>query len=230
MNREEFDKFALEYEAMHAWNIRASGETPAYFAEYKVRDVAASLAKSHREPTRILDFGAGIGGSVPYFNTFLPQARLTCLDVSEKSLDIGRSRFADLAEFRSFDGTSIPYPDCSFEVCFAACVFHHIAAEEHVGLMSELRRVLTTGGMAFIFEHNPLNPLTTRAVRDCPFDENAVLIGSRALRARLAEAGFRHTRTAYRIFFPRALHALRVLEPALTWFPFGAQYYVQAEK
>jgi ubiquinone/menaquinone biosynthesis C-methylase UbiE len=230
VNREEFDKFALEYETMHAANIRASGETPAFFAEYKVKDVALSLMESQLQPGSILDFGAGIGTSVPFFRQYLPRARLTCLDVSAKSLQLGRSRFADAAEFTAFDGQSIPFPDGSFDVCFAACVFHHIPAEEHLGLMREFRRVLRSGGMAFVFEHNPYNPLTVRAVRDCAFDENAVLIRAADLRSTVRQAGFSQVRSAYRIFFPRVFRMLRPLERLLTWCPMGAQYYVQANK
>jgi hypothetical protein len=32
----------------------------------------------------------------------------------------------------------------------------------------------------------------------------------------------------YRVFFPRALAALRPMENALSWLPLGAQYYVYA--
>jgi ubiquinone/menaquinone biosynthesis C-methylase UbiE len=230
MNQEEFDKFALEYESLHAANIRASGESPAYFAEYKIRDLARLLAQAVTTARRILDFGAGIGGSVPYFSRLLPDARVTCLDVSEKSLELGRTRFAGLAEFQGFDGRRIPFPDSSFDVCFAACVFHHIPESEHVGILKEFRRVLAPGGLVFVFEHNPANPVTVRAVRDCPFDENAVLMSASSLKERMRAAGLSNVQSEYRVFFPRALAALRPLEPLLTWCPLGAQYHVNARK
>jgi ubiquinone/menaquinone biosynthesis C-methylase UbiE len=230
VNRDEFDRFALEYEELHATNIRMSGESPAYFAEYKVRDVAISLAALNIQPRNVLDFGAGIGTSVQYFKKYFPRARLTCLDVSQKSLQIGHSRFADDADFLSFDGQTIPFSDNTFDICFAACVFHHIPRQEHVALLREFRRVLTAGGAAFVFEHNPYNPLTVRAVRDCDFDENAVLIRAAELRSTLREAGFAAVRSAYRIFFPRALRVMRPMESLLTWCPMGAQYYVHATK
>ena len=40
LDEAEFDKFADEYRAIHAHNIRLSGEAPEFFAEYKVRDLA----------------------------------------------------------------------------------------------------------------------------------------------------------------------------------------------
>jgi ubiquinone/menaquinone biosynthesis C-methylase UbiE len=225
MKQNEFDKFALEYNSMHTQNIQASGESPAYFAEYKVRDVRDLLASQNLNATNILDFGAGIGGSVEYFQKYLPQAQLTCLDVSEKSLELGRNRHGDRARFVVFDGKTIPFPAANFDLCFAACVFHHIPHAEHGHLLREFHRVLRPGGVAFVFEHNPWNPLTVRAVRDCPFDENAELIRASRLRSQLRAAGFRNVRSSYRVFFPRTLRQLRPLEPLLKWCPLGAQYF-----
>jgi trans-aconitate methyltransferase len=64
-----------------------SGESPEFFAEYKVVD-AAKLAKrvGLAHPLRVMDFGAGVGNSVPFFRKYLPDARLTCVDVSARSL------------------------------------------------------------------------------------------------------------------------------------------------
>src|SRR6266542_6061039 len=87
----EFDNIAHEYRSLHAANIKISGESPEYFAEYKIRDVAALTAGE--KVSRILDFGAGIGASVPYFRRYFPEAGLTCVDVSKVSLNIGESRF-----------------------------------------------------------------------------------------------------------------------------------------
>ena len=79
-----------------------------------------------------------------------------------------------------------------------------------------------------MFEHNPLNPLTVRAVNTCPFDENARLIRARVFAARCREAGWGEPRVRYHIFFPRALARLRGLEPRLGRVPLGAQYSVMA--
>ena len=226
MNRSEFDKFAQEYTDLHAANISASGEGPEYFADYKIRDLAelARSVESVGQVARILDFGAGVGSSVAYFQRYFPGASLTCVDVSRKSLRIGSERF-DGVGFVEFDGCRLPFADASFDCVFSACVFHHIEPALHVPLFAELRRILRPGGLITIFEHNPLNPLTVRAVDTCPFDENAILLRAGTLRRRLADAGFAHPAIAYRIFFPRALRLLRPLERWLKWLPLGAQYY-----
>jgi SAM-dependent methyltransferase len=232
MDEAEFDKFAAEYRDLHAANIKLSGEDPEYFAEYKIVDIASELAGLSRRAAhpRVLDFGAGVGYSVPFFARHLPEARVTCLDVSQKSLDIGAAQHRGRAEFTHFDGAAIPFADGTFDVALASCVFHHIPHAEHVALLGEIRRVLAPNGALFVFEHNPLNPLTRHAVNTCPFDENAHLIGAGTMRRRVLAGGFADAQIKYRIFFPHALAGLRPLEPRLTWLPLGAQYYVLGRK
>lgn len=228
MNRAEFDTFAENYRALHQSNITASGETPEYFAEYKLRDLKRVIGDDGRgeEALRILDFGAGIGTAVPYFRKHLPSAQLTCVDVSVKSLEMGKTRFNGQAMFVAFDGVGLPFPEKHFDYAFAACVFHHILPEQHFQILAELHRVLTPGGQLMIYEHNPLNPLTVAAVNSCEFDDNAILLHSKALRKDLLMAGFSAAKIRYRVFFPRVLRWLRWAEAGLGWLPLGAQYFV----
>jgi SAM-dependent methyltransferase len=230
MDEAEFDRFADEYRALHAANIRLSGESPDFFAEYKVADVAATLGARLGENPAILDFGAGVGTSVPYFRKYFPRCRLTCLDVSHRSLEVGRARFEGQAEFVHFNGARVPFADGSFDLVFFACVLHHIPHGEHPALLAEAHRVLSPRGMLVVFEHNPHNPLTVHAVNTCPFDANAVLLKAGSLKRSAARAGFRPGVLRYRIFFPGALRALRPLERGLRWLPLGAQYSFHAAK
>jgi SAM-dependent methyltransferase len=228
MDRSEFDKFADEYKSLHEANIAVSGETPEYFAEYKIKDLKSlvSMDVPLQDGGRFLDFGAGVGASVPFFCKHLPAAKLTCVDVSLRSLELGVARHGADANFVAFDGVSLPFADAAFDGALAACVFHHIGANDHERLFAEIRRVVRPGGYVMIYEHNPLNPLTRRVVNTCPFDENAVLIGAWKLRARLESVGFKQSRIRFRVFFPRALRWLRPLEDLIGWLPLGAQYYV----
>jgi len=231
MKETEFDKFADEYQRQLAKEIKASGEGPEFFAEYKIIDTAQLLTNSSlNRPMEILDFGSGIGNSVPYFKRHFPTSNLTCVDVSRRSLEIGENRFPGQAKFESFDGETLPFDDNIFDIVFAACVFHHIDQSDHVHLIKEIHRVLMPGGRLIIFEHNPYNPLTRNTVNNCVFDENAVLIPARNLVQYFETAGFASIRKCYRIFFPHIVSALRVLEPYLGKVPLGAQYYVVGEK
>lgn len=233
MDEVEFDKFADEYYAILADSIATSGEGPKYFAEYKIVDIAREYeirSQGMNNSPNILDFGSGIGGSVPYVSKHFPSAKLSCLDVSRRSLEIAEKRFPALADYVHFDGKHIPFPDEHFDIAYAACVFHHIEHENHVSLLKELHRVIRPGGSLFVFEHNPYNPLTVRVVNNCVFDEHARLIRGSEMKQRLTAAGFARTSIKYRIFFPHSLKVLRPLEKAITWLPLGGQYYSLANK
>jgi len=233
MNEAEFDKFADEYYAALSAGIAVSGESPEYFSEYKIADIARifrQFEKPRSGSLRLLDFGAGVGNSVPYVHKHFPDSKLTCLDLSQRSLTVAEKRFPDGAEYVHFNGIHIPFEPAAFDIAYAMVVFHHIPHEDHSTLLAQLLRVLRPGGSLFIFEHNPYNPLTVRLVKECAFDENARLITSGALRRNILRAGFGSARTSYRVFFPHKLRALRVLEPALTWLPLGGQYFVHAVK
>jgi len=223
----EFDQVAEEYLELHTKNLRITGENPEYFARYKIDELRRVWSKhGWPEPSAILDFGAGIGASVPHIRHSFPSARIVAADVSQLSLAIARQRFPDLATFQLYDGEGAIAEDGVFDLALAVCVFHHIAAVEHVQLLRRLHRTLKPGGRIVIFEHNPLNPVTQHIVATCPFDKNAVLIPAAALRERVMAAGFVEPTSKYLGFFPWSLASLRRFEPLLGGLPLGAQYYV----
>jgi SAM-dependent methyltransferase len=225
----EFDRFADEYLETHAKNIQISGESPEYFARYKIEEIRRIWAARGRpDPATILDFGAGIGASLPHFRRAFPNAEIIATDVSRRSLEIAEHRHPGVARFELYAGAGPPAPDASVDLAFSACVFHHIDASEHVGLFTSLHQTLRSGGALVIFEHNPVNPVTQHIVATCAFDENAVLIPAGLLRHRLREAGFGKVEIAFTGFFPAALAGLRGVEPLLKALPVGAQYYALA--
>src|SRR3546814_7785167 len=86
MPEAEFDAVASDYVAQHARSIRLSGEDVDYFARYKIVEARKITDRRSVPVGRIMDFGAGIGNSVKPMRELFPNARITCLDVSEKSL------------------------------------------------------------------------------------------------------------------------------------------------
>jgi SAM-dependent methyltransferase len=227
MHHNEFDCFADEYYNLHKTNINVFGELPDYFAEYKVRDICNQICKSGKSPENlsILDFGSGVGSSIPFYRRYFPSSYIVCSDVSARSLEVAKGRFGALASYVLFEGGILPLRSDAFDIAVAACVFHHIPPNEHISLLQEIRRVLSkTSGRLFLYEHNPLNPLTVRAVRTCEFDRNAILIPSWRMRARLQKAGYAKVTVNYRVFFPRSLAFLRFLEFRMSYLPLGAQY------
>ncbi len=228
MQPAEFDKFADSYLHLHAANVGISGEDPDFFARYKIVELRRLWTrKSLPEPATILDFGCGIGASLPYLAAAFPTARLSAFDISERSLAIARHRFAGLADFIQGD-EEIKLDAGKFDLIFSSCVFHHIDTLHHVDLFRQLHAALSVTGRLVVFEHNPLNPATRYIVATCPFDENAILLSAAQLRGRQRKAGFHAIETRYVGFFPHALKWLRWIEPGLSALPLGAQYYTMA--
>jgi SAM-dependent methyltransferase len=225
----EFDRYARDYGRLHAQSIGASGEEPAYFAHYKIAEVARCIGSDKDSSSfQILDFGCGIGGSLPYLADFFSHAQITGVDVSAASIKIARSTCPEQVALVHYDGNRLPFGDDRFDLVFTSCVFHHIPPVVRLAALRDIRRTLKPGGSFYFFEHNPWNPLTARVVKDCPFDEDAILLTSTEARNLLQEAGFASLRLAYTVFFPHALAFLRPTERYLHALPFGAQYYFQA--
>lgn len=227
--RAEFDLLADDYQAQHRANIAVTGERPEYFAEYKIADLAALVKERGLAAGHVLDFGSGIGNSLPFFRKYFSVSQLSCADVSMRSMDIAQSRFPGKETYVHID-SSIPLPAHSQDIVFSACVFHHIPHEEHGHWLAELLRVTRPGGLLAIYEHNPLNPLTVRAVNTCPLDLNARLIGGGAMCGRAMRSGWEDARVDYKVFFPSLLRFMRPLERHLNWLGLGAQYRMTARR
>lgn len=228
MEQAEFDHHAEAYEQQLRENLAITGEGPEYFAEYKIADLRRICDAASLDVKSLLDFGAGIGASTPYMSEYFPESQIISADVSSKSLEILGQRYPGLSRAALIDKDHLPLDDDSVDLAFTACVFHHIDASEHEHWLSEIRRVVRPGGLFVLFEHNPWNPLTVRAVNTCPFDENAVLITAPEMARRLGRVGWEAVTTKYRLFFPSLLAALRPAEALLGWLPLGGQYYLVA--
>jgi 2-polyprenyl-3-methyl-5-hydroxy-6-metoxy-1,4-benzoquinol methylase len=210
----KFDHYAENYSELHSANVSASGESTDYFAQHKL-DCLERLGITPETP--ILDYGCGIGN-------------LTCrlvqrfdvvhgYDPSVESLRVAGQR----APGASFSNDPEAVADGRFGAAVMAGVLHHIPPAKRHQVLTTVASKLAPGGRLVVFEHNPFNPLTRKAVATCPFDDDAILLWPRELKRLLAGAGFRETRQDYIVFFPRFLARLRPLEPRLRWLFLGAQ-------
>jgi len=214
-----FDRHAGTYDGLHAASIKASGESTTYFAEYKLKCLARLGVK---EP--ILDFGCGIGNLTEQLvKTY---GRVHGYDPSAESLRIARSR----AESAVLHQDVALVPDGEFQTVVVAGVLHHVEPGARAALLGDIARKMAPGGRLVVFEHNPWNPLTRRAVAACEFDDDAVLLWPWQLRRTLSESGFRDVDLRYIVFFPKFLAALRTFEPKLSWLFLGAQTMCTATK
>jgi SAM-dependent methyltransferase len=221
MTEGKFDQYAQSYTALHNQNIAASGEPPEYFSAYK-RVCLERLGAPRGEP--LLDYGCGIGNVTRALAETYEHVH--GFDPSSESLRVARERVPH-ATFHADLGA---VPDAHYASAVVSGVLHHVPRAERVSVMSRLREKLRPGGRVFVFEHNPLNPVTRRAVATCPFDDDADLLWPWHAKRLVAKAGFRDVTLDYIVFFPRSLGFLRPLEPRLGWLPLGAQVLIVGQR
>lgn len=217
----EFDAHAGSYEQEHRSSIAASGEDPAYFHDYKL---ACLQRRGFDTNAPLLDFGCGIGNLTERFVASFREVH--GYDPSRKSLAIARERApgATLHE----DISTIPRNH--FATAVLSGVLHHVQPSDRIDLLRTVRGLLRPGGRIVVFEHNPLNPVTRRAVAACAFDDDAILLWPWEAREVLASAGFRDVSLDYIVFFPKPLAFLRPFEPKLRRLMLGAQQMLIATR
>ena len=228
---DNFDEFATDYRQIHNENIKLTGADSQYFSEFKVKWLREYYGRK-QQPGAILDLGAGDGTCLTFFRQYFPQAKLSGIDVSEKSIKEAAVKNIPNAEVQAYNGDHIPYADCTFDLILVATVMHHIRFDLHTGLMKEAFRVLKPGGKIFIVEHNPYNPVTMHMVNTCPFDVDAVLLKPGYTKKLLKASGFKSAANYYTLFFPRSgiFRAFHFLEKYLEFIPVGGQYVTVGEK
>jgi 2-polyprenyl-3-methyl-5-hydroxy-6-metoxy-1,4-benzoquinol methylase len=219
-----FDHFADTYQQVHTENVRVTGESSEYFAQYKARYIARRMGLQFSG--RILDYGCGVGMLSNYMKQAFPYATVDGFDPSDASIakvDPGiRAQgvfTSDWSQVRS-----------RFNLIVVTNVMHHVPPAERQGVIARLRDRLAPRGILIIVEHNPLNPLTLWAVANCAFDDDAILLPTAETAGYVLNSGLEIVRRDYIVFFPRLLAWFRQLEPYLSWCPAGAQYALMARR
>lgn len=220
-----FDVASSDYEEALARNLRfIPGGTSHYYANR-----ARLAARSVVDPTavrRVLDFGGGIGLAYPHLRREFPNAEILLFDTSSESVTRALETFDGL---KSVEPITFSRLEC--DLVFVAGVIHHVQPESRAELLRTLARCVATNGTIAIFELNPLNPVTRRLVRMCPFDSDARLMSRRQLRLLIKETpGVRESHSGFTVFFPPALKPLLILERFMNWIPLGAQYFITLKK
>lgn len=230
-----FDKYAENYDEGHVKAVALSGFKPEYFHEYKLKEVLHYLDEHNlsKKKLKLLDFGCGTGSSAKYIKKYLPNLSIYGVDVSKESIRVAKDNTKKIKNvyFAHFDGVNIPFKE-KFDIIFIANVFHHIRRDRHEKVLRNIYANLEDNGYLFIFELNPINPLTMLvAIRnDYKFDKNANLLSPFYANKLLRKIGFIRNQIRYTIFFPQFLSFLLPLEKYLYKIPLGAHYYYVARK
>lgn len=229
----EFDAYAAGYDAgMSDPFKRLLGESADQYLAVKVRWLRRDLADFGPCPA-LLDFGCGAGAFLRLWSEGGATGPLHGCDVSGGMLEEARKRWPaerPLPDLRPLADGRAPFADATMDVVVACAVFHHIRPPERPAAYRELLRVLRPGGRVYVFEHNPLNPLTVWVVRRTPIDRHAVLLRAREALAGLRDAGASALRVRYLHFTPPRLPALARIDDLLGRVPLGAGYAVRGEK
>ena len=223
-----FDDYAENYDSALAESLSATGEDKDYFARGRISWIAKSLESLNARPLTAMDFGCGIGSATPHLLEQLKAESVLGVDVSARCLAVaeqewgsGKIRFALVAEYK---------PCEEIDLAYSSCVFHHIPEAERSPAFDFVYRALKPGGLFAFWENNPWNPGTRYVMSRCEFDKDAITLSPVNARSLLRAAGFEIISTDFLFIFPRALRALRGIEPLLSRLPLGGQYQILCRK
>ena len=223
-----FDQYAAAYEQALSNALAPAGEGREYFAEGRVAWLKRCLEKAKETPQTLLDFGCGDGATTPLLLTALHAESAIGIDVSAKSLEIARKKYAT-AQIRyvsigDFQSTG------QMDLAYCNGVFHHIPPAQRAEALTLVNRALRAGGLFSFWENSPWSPATRYVMSRCAFDRDAIMLSPPEARALLRSGGFEILRTDFRFIFPRALRALRKIEDFVYRLPLGTQYQILCRK
>lgn len=93
----------------------------------------------------LLDVGCNAGELLDYCRALYPNMRLAGVDVNSSSLEKARNLLPE-ADIRETGAQSLPFADESFDCVTCVEVLEHIPSKLRTQALSEMRRVLRTGG------------------------------------------------------------------------------------
>jgi ubiquinone/menaquinone biosynthesis C-methylase UbiE len=144
----------LDDAATLAGNLRDLGRINRHLGGTDLSATAIEALAAHVDALIMLDVGTG-GADIPL--ALLERARARGRRISIVGLDsrpevlaaalLGTPALAttDGLELHVGDGTSLPYPDRSFDVAHCSLMLHHLSPDEAVGLLGEMGRVARLG-------------------------------------------------------------------------------------
>ncbi len=112
--------------------------------------VAALGARDEDVPYDVLEVGSGTGRWVPSFD--LDRTRYYGLDTSEAQLAEARANFPEARFDRVGTGLGFPHEDESFDLAFCVGIMPHYPAPAKRVLLSEMWRVVSSGGRLIFLE------------------------------------------------------------------------------
>jgi len=216
-----FDAVAQDYDVTVERSLAMFGREIDFFHRNKIHHLArvARRADIDLQTAHVLDIGCGTGAADRMLRPMV--SSLAGADVSSEMVAEAKAAGCDI-DHRVYDGEVLPFDPGTFDLAFAFNVMHHVPPTEWAGFADQMMTAVRPGGLCVIIEHNPLNPVTRRSVRNCPFDADAVLVRPSDLRRAFVEAEI--VARWYILFAPFGDRRAFSAERYLYWLPFGGQY------
>ncbi len=211
-----------KYQDNLAKNRAISGDAATFFAEYQAQKLAAWFPQKVDHNISILDFGCGDGLMTSFVHHLFENATIAGIDSDPERIELAKDMYEGMKFVCADIETHNPFPPASFDLIYATEVFHHLPREKHVQYIAILTQLLKPHGTLIIFELNPLNLATVYRFKTNPLEQGAKLIMPWRLRNLLAPYG--STQIRFYNF------GVRILEPYLTWLPFGGLYAMSVQK
>jgi SAM-dependent methyltransferase len=224
----EFDRYANEYEQLLKDPVRDrfAGDSK-FFYERKLDLIRRFFRQRGKDTANLswLDVGCGQGDLLSLGKQHFRS--VAGCDLSEEML-----RYCEGLETRlQTSPEQLPFPDESFDLLTAVCVYHHVPPPQRLQLTKECTRLLKPGGVFAIIEHNPFNPMTQLIVKRAAVDVDAILLRSGEARKLMRSAGLAVAATDFFLYLPKGLYSKAAgLEHLLRPVPLGGQYTVWAER
>jgi SAM-dependent methyltransferase len=218
-----FDAVAQDYDVTVERSLAMFPRQIDFFHRNKIHHLArvARHAKIDLQAARVLDVGCGTGAADRMLRPMV--SSLAGADVSSEMVAEAKAAGCDI-DHRVYDGEVLPFDPGTFDLAFAFNVMHHVPPTEWAGFADQMMTAVRPGGLCVIIEHNPLNPVTRRSVRNCPFDAEAVLVRPSDLRRAFGRANAELVAKWYILFAPFGDHRAFNAERYLSWLPLGGQY------
>lgn len=132
---------AQDFYARHYQDQEQGAAGPESEATFHLR-VRAALQAIGRSPRRVLDFGCGTGAA----SSLIAEAghHVVGVDVSESGLRLAERNVLGATFELIHSESELPFPDGSFDVCFATEVIEHLLDVR--GFIREVPRILAHDG------------------------------------------------------------------------------------